>query len=76
MRVKRTHIVELLRRKGAKPFGRVDSDEVFIMPDMITVRVPGTATVDIEIVTVIALDVLSMNEWEYDYWLGEINFKP
>ena len=64
-------VVALLKEKYCKQYGEYLSHDIWLTPDKIIIRLPQTKTIHIDLVETIALDILGIGIWEFDYWLGQ-----
>lgn len=76
MTISRSHLIQLLTNNNCKEFGTYSDREIWVALDGTVIRLPKGNRIHIDFVELIALELLNMSSWEYDYWLGQIGFNP
>ena len=78
MRVRRDHVINLLKSKNCDFFGKIKGKEVWVTapPHNLTIRLPETGAIPLALVEIICLEILNMGMWEFDYFLGESGVQP
>ena len=74
MTIPRHQITQLLTNKGCKQFGIYLDHEIWVSEDGTVIRLPKGARIHIDFVELIAIELLNMSMWDYDYWLGQIGY--
>jgi hypothetical protein len=64
-------LLSLLHSRGCKKVGIIESYEVWMSPEHMVIRFFPEKNIHLDIVEEIALNVLGMGMWDWDYWLGE-----
>lgn len=70
MNISKSAVITLLITKQCDKFGEHNNNEIWLTKEKFIIRLPLTSTIPADIVEIIALDILRIGMWEYDYWLG------
>lgn len=72
MKVSKKALETLLRTHRCTLYGVVHGKEVWLTEDSLIIRLPNDEReIHIDIIEPIIFDILEMNVWDYDYWLGQ-----
>lgn len=75
MTISRHYVISLLTRFNCNNFGVHLDNDIWTTKDNLIIRLPKNGAIPYALVEIICIEILDMGTWEYDYWLGEINFK-
>lgn len=71
MTIAKNKVTQLLKSKDCSEFGVYLDHEIWVAKDGTVIRLPKGGRIHIDLVELIALELLNISMWEFDYWLGE-----
>lgn len=71
MEFPRHAVINLLEKKGCSKFGDYLDHEIWVTEKKLIIRIPKGNMIHYDHVEAIALDILGMGNWDFDYWIGQ-----
>lgn len=71
MECSQSAFIRLLEQHQCSRFGVYKGHEIWITKEKLVIQVPIDKKVHYDIIEEVALNIIGMNNWDLDYWLGQ-----